>query len=63
MKIYLKEKRQERNMTQLQLSLATDISESYISEIETGKYMPTIEVMCKLAKGLGCAVTDLFSCD
>jgi len=50
-------------MTQLQLSLATDISESYISEIETGKYMPTIEVMCKLAKGLECTVTDLFSCD
>ena len=63
MKIFVKKDRLEENMTILQLSLASGISEAHISYIENGERTPTIDVMCKLAKGLNRPITDLFSCD
>lgn len=59
-KILLKKVRWEKNWTITKVSVMSGISESYISEIENGKYIPTINVLCAIARGLQVPVTDLF---
>lgn len=63
MKIHLKRLRLQNNFTQEQLSNISGVGRSYISEIETGKYIPTADILCKLCKALGCKLTDLVSCE
>jgi transcriptional regulator with XRE-family HTH domain len=61
MKIELKVKelREINHLTMLQLSIPVEVSEAYISEIESGKKIPSLEVTCKLAKTLKCSLSDL----
>lgn len=46
-----------------QLSIAVDVSEAYISEIENGKRIPSLEVVCRLAQALKCSLSDLVKYD
>jgi transcriptional regulator with XRE-family HTH domain len=45
----IKRKRNEIGMTQDQLSSATRLSRNYISDIENGRYMPSINSLSKIA--------------
>ena len=58
----VKELREELGLTQGQLSIKSGVSKSYISEIESGKYDPTVSIVCKLCKALKCTPNDLIDC-
>jgi transcriptional regulator with XRE-family HTH domain len=45
----IKKKRKEIDMTQDQLSSATKLSRNYISDIENGRYMPSLSSLTKIA--------------
>ena len=51
--------RSKLNLTQRELSEMTDCNESYISKIETGKAIPTLEFTCLLAQQLNVGIDDL----
>lgn len=62
-KIHLKEIRKSKNMSQRTLSRKSGVSDSYISEIETGIKIPSVDIICKLARALKCKPCEIFSCD
>jgi transcriptional regulator with XRE-family HTH domain len=45
----IKQKRKEAGMTQGQLSTATNLSRNYISDIENGRYTPSLNALSKIA--------------
>ncbi|MED4969697.1 helix-turn-helix domain-containing protein [Parageobacillus toebii] len=45
----IKQKRKEAGMTQDQLSSATNLSRNYISDIENGRYTPSLNALSKIA--------------
>ena len=51
--IVLKEMREERNLTQPQLSELSGVDTGYIGTLETGKKMPMLPMILRLSKGLG----------
>ncbi|MDO8321326.1 MAG: helix-turn-helix transcriptional regulator [Phenylobacterium sp.] len=51
--------RQHRGLTQSALAAMADLSEGYLSQIETGKRDGTVESFKRLAEALGVAVDDL----
>lgn len=57
----IKEYRLKLDMSQGQLSRKSGVSVSTISEVETGKHTPTIEVALRLAHALQAPVEELFS--
>lgn len=48
-----------KEMSQEALALATGIDRAYMSGIERGKKNPTLEVLARIAQGLGVSVSDL----
>lgn len=62
MEIKLKSVRVRHNMTIESLAEISGVSKSHISDIETGQRMPTIKVLCKLAKALGVSPEELYDC-
>lgn len=50
-------------MSQRTLSRKSGVSDSYISEIETGIKIPSVDIVCKLAHALKCKPCEIFSCD
>jgi len=56
----LKVLRQYRKMSQDDVSLASGIDRSYISQIETGKSSPTLDIIDKIAKALNVSPDELF---
>jgi putative transcriptional regulator len=56
----LKEMREKRNFTQEKLAELTDVSRQTIISIESGKYVPSLELALKFAKLFRCKVEDLF---
>lgn len=60
MKILLKKKLKERNMSLRQLEIKSGISKSTLSRICRGEVSPTMKEMELLAKGLHIKITDLF---
>lgn len=63
MVILLKSVRIRHELTIRQLSELSEVSRAYISEIERGETIPTIETICKLAKGLGISPEELYECE
>lgn len=51
-KILVRDVRKDKNLTIVQLAKLSGVSKSHISEIERGKRMPTIDVLCRLARAL-----------
>lgn len=56
----IKEIRLKRNMSQEELSKLSNVSASYISELESNSKMPTILTLCKLADALDVDVSELY---
>ena len=48
----IKEKRKDKKMKQNQLSQEVGLSRNYISDIENGRYLPSVEALYKLAQCL-----------
>jgi transcriptional regulator with XRE-family HTH domain len=57
----LRELRQKYGVTQQQLSIATGLTEGYISNMERGLKVPSLTTILRLAVALGCKVTELVS--
>ncbi|MES2344250.1 MAG: helix-turn-helix transcriptional regulator [Pseudomonadota bacterium] len=51
--------RQHRGLTQAALAAMADLSEGYLSQIETGKRDGTVESFKRIAEALGLTVDDL----
>jgi len=61
MKCNIRELRKKNNLTQRQLAVSMNVSESRISIWELGKETPTLENAFKLAHILNCLVDDLYT--
>lgn len=59
----LREVRAARGMTQAELATAAKVTETYIGRLEAGKAAPGIDMVARLAKGLGTTVADLLPQD
>jgi len=59
----LRDFREKRNLSQVQLYARSGVSQGYISDLEKGKKTPTLSTIEKLAAGLRCSVTDLLDAD
>jgi transcriptional regulator with XRE-family HTH domain len=49
-----------RKISQQELAERAKVDRTYISQIETGKKEPSIAVLSRIAKALGCNVKDFF---
>jgi putative transcriptional regulator len=56
----LKEMREKRNFTQEKLAELTEVSRQTIISIESGKYVPSLELALKFGKVFKCRIEDLF---
>jgi putative transcriptional regulator len=56
----LKELREKKGFTQEKLAELTGVSRQTIISIESGKYVPSLELALKFAKIFGCRVEDMF---
>ena len=59
----LKTFREERNISQLELSLQSGVSQNMITYIETGKRTPTLRTLIKLCEALKISPAKLFEED
>jgi len=59
----IKKLREKRNLTQLELAEALNVSDKAVSKWETGKGYPDITLIEPLAKALGISVIELLSGD
>lgn len=57
--IVLRAHRQEKGLTQEQLSERVDVVHSFIHSLESGKKQPSLEMVLKLAAALGIRAADL----
>lgn len=57
----LRKLRKAKHLTQKQLGALVGVSESMISQMESGKKLPSFEVALKLGEALDCESTDFFS--
>jgi transcriptional regulator with XRE-family HTH domain len=48
----IKNKRIEKNLTQNQVAVNISISRNYLSDIENGRYMPSVDTLTKIARCL-----------
>lgn len=60
MKNRLRELRNERNITQEQLSQRVGVSRQSIVAIETERYDPSLQLAFKLAREFNCSIEDIF---
>lgn len=58
---YVRQVRNEKGMTMLEVEVLTGISEGSISKIENGKKNPALTTIIKLAKGLSIAPSQLLN--
>lgn len=63
MVITIKEVRIRHNMTISDLAKKSGVSKAHISYIENGMRMPTLIIICRLAKALGVEPGELFKCN
>jgi transcriptional regulator with XRE-family HTH domain len=55
----IKEARKKQKMSQIALSLATNLSRSYISDVENGRYAPSLETLMRIAIVLKVSLDEL----
>ena len=56
----LKQRREEKHLTQAALAGKVGVSQTYIAKLESGdKKNPTLDLLKKIAKHLGVPVTEL----
>ncbi|ELZ96711.1 helix-turn-helix transcriptional regulator [Haloferax sulfurifontis] len=56
----VRERREERGLTQGELAAHVGVTRQSINAIERGRYDPSLELALKLAGEFDCAVEDLF---
>ena len=57
----IQEVRKQQEMTQAELAALTDMSDSYISYIETAKKQASLEALVRISNALGITVDELLS--
>lgn len=57
---YVRLCRETADLTQLALSRLADVTPAAVSQIESGKRVPSVGTALRLAKALGVKVDDLF---
>jgi putative transcriptional regulator len=57
---HLKEMREKRSLTQEKLAELADVSRQTIISIESGKYVPSLELALKFGKIFKCKIEDIF---
>jgi len=60
MKLIIKQLRKDRKIQQQELADLVKINRSYLSAIENGNMLPTIDVLLEIARALNCKYTDLY---
>lgn len=60
LEIRIREQRKQLGVSIRQLEAMSGVSRNYISEIETGRSIPSIIILCKIAKALKVPVNSLF---
>lgn len=55
----IRRRRRAKGLTQKQLAEMIDVSESHVSQIESGKRKPSFGILLKLGEALDCTVQDL----
>lgn len=56
----IQKRRKEASLTQEELGFKVGISRAYMGYIEQGRYVPSIEVLEKIAKSLKTSISDFF---
>lgn len=59
MKLLVKEFRKKTGLTQEKFSAKADISIRYYQSIESGKHIPSLPILDKIAKAFGISIKDL----
>ena len=59
MKTNIKQIRKARGLTQAQLAKLIDVSESMVSQYESGKKFPSFETLLKMGEAFDCSVSDI----
>lgn len=63
MKLRIKEIRIKKRWSLGKLSVLSGVSKGYLSELEHDVYEnPSVRVLCKIKKALGCSFDDLIDC-
>ncbi|RXA21717.1 XRE family transcriptional regulator [Methanosarcina sp. MSH10X1] len=57
--VLIKDARKNKSLSQEKLAEKTGLDRTFISSIETGKKIPTLTSICKLAKGLDMKASEL----
>lgn len=52
--------REQKKMTQEKLAYENDFSKGYLSDIESGKKLPSLQLLEKIAESLEVDIKDLF---
>lgn len=58
--IVIKALREDKKISQQKLADEIGINRTYLSAIETGTMLPTIDVLLKISRVLDCSYTDLY---
>jgi transcriptional regulator with XRE-family HTH domain len=56
----LKELRERKNLSQIDLARLIGVSQQVISHYETGRARPSLDVIVKLAKVLGVSIEEIY---
>ena len=59
-KLMIQTLRDERGISQLSLANKLKMNRSLLSHIETGKVLPSMDTLLKIARIFNCLVTDLY---
>ncbi len=55
--------REEKGLTQERLAWECDLAKAYMSQVESGKRLPSVPVLAALAKRLGVDLVDIVALD
>jgi putative transcriptional regulator len=58
---HLKEMREKKGLTQEKLAELAEVSRQTIISIESGKYVPSLELALKFGKIFKCKIEDIFN--
>lgn len=59
LEIAIEEKRKAKGWSKSKLAAYSGVARSYITELEHGKYIPTVYTLSRIAKALGCTMDEL----
>ena len=62
-KLIIKAIREDSRINQQDIADKVGINRSYLSAIENGIFMPTMDILIKIARALDCKYTDLYGED